>query len=159
VNGAAQEFRRIAEDYCTLVEEAPQRDRLKLHEALLEILPTLYASGSALPLAEPESEELLPDQPTNEKWFAIRQGLDGVLGPSDHYRYVEPSPAKRRGKPILGSVAGDLADIWKDLKQGLLARESGFPEADVVWHWRLEYVSHWGHHAVNALAAVHEYYW
>jgi Domain of unknown function (DUF5063) len=104
VNGVAREFRRIADDYCALVEEAPQRDRLKLHEALLEILPTLYASGSALPLAEPESEELLPDRPTNEE-------------------------------------------------------SSGSPEADVVWHWRLEYVSHWGRHAVNALAAVHEYYW
>jgi hypothetical protein len=59
----------------------------------------------------------------------------------------------------LGSIADDLADTWRDLKQGLLALESGSPEADVVFSWRHDFTSHWGRHAVNALAALHDFYW
>jgi hypothetical protein len=114
---------------------------VELQEALMDCLPRLYLAGSALPLAEPETEDLLPDRPTDIEWFTVVEGLEEVLGQG------------------LSSVAGDLADIWKDLKQGLLALESGSPEADVVFSWRHDFTSHWGSHAVNALGAVHDFYW
>jgi hypothetical protein len=141
VNEAVEKFRRLAEEYCAVVER-PARDRLELQEALMELLPRLYLAASSLPLTEPETEDLLPDRPTNDERFAVMAGLQEVLGPSD-----------------LDHVADDLADIWNDLKQGLVALESGSAEADVIFSWRHDFTSHWGRHAVNALAAVHDFYW
>jgi len=97
VNEAVEDFRRLASEYCTLVEP-PGRDRLEFQEALMDLLPRLYLAGSALPLVEPETEDLLPDLPTQSELFAVMERLQEVLG---------------RG---LSSVADDLADIWKDLK-------------------------------------------
>ena len=155
---AIEEFRQVAAGYCALVE-APQPDRLEYQEALMEMLPRLYLAASVLPHVEPETEELLPDRPTNDEWFAVLKRLQSAIGPGDEYRHVEPYPVKSREKPIRWSISDDLADIWKDLKQGLLALETGTPEADVVFHWRLEFTSHWGRHAVDALAAIHKFYW
>jgi hypothetical protein len=140
VNEAVAEFRRLAEEYCALVEQ-PVGDRLELEEALMGILPRLYLAASALPLVEVESEDLLPDLPTNDEWLAVLNGLEEALGPA------------------LAIAAADLADVWKDLKQGLLALESGWPEADVVFSWHQDYTSHWARHAISALAAVHDFYW
>jgi hypothetical protein len=53
-----------------------------------------------LPLVEPETEDLLPDRPTSSERFAVMEGLQEVLGQGS------------------SSVADDLVDIWKDLKQG-----------------------------------------
>jgi hypothetical protein len=159
VNEAAEEFRRLAARYCEVVERAVGRDRLGLQEALMELLPALYSAGSALPNVEPATEDLLPDRPTNDEWFAVFKGLQEVLGPSDLYRSVQPYPIESKEEPGLGSVADDLGDTWRELKQGLLALEAGVAEADVVFHWREGYASHWGYHAADALAAIHKFYW
>jgi hypothetical protein len=139
VNEAVEDFRRLAAEYCALVEQPPRI--VELQEALLDILPRLYLAGSALPLVEPETEDLLPDRPASSELLAVMEGLQEVLGQG------------------LSIIADDLVDIWKDLKQGLLALESGSPEADVVFSWSHDFISHWGRHALKALAAVHDFYW
>ena len=159
MNLAVEKFRRLADHYCAVIEDAPRLERLELHETLLDVLPALYTAGSALPPVEPETEDDLPDRPTHEDWFGVLNGLQAVLGPSDYYRSVEPYPNDARDEPSLGSVADDLADIWRDLKHGLLALDGGCPEADVIFGWRFGFTSHWGRHAVDALAAMHKFYW
>jgi hypothetical protein len=98
VNEAVEDFRRLAAEYCALVEQPPRI--VELQEALLDLLPRLYLAGSALPLVEPETEDLLPDRPTSSERFAVMEGLQEVLGQGS------------------SSVADDLVDIWKDLNQG-----------------------------------------
>ena len=55
---------------------------------------------------------------------------------------------------IYGSLADDIADIYRDLKEGLddihLARAE-----DIIWEWRLGFSSHWGKHAIDALRTIH----
>jgi hypothetical protein len=156
VNQAAAEFRRIAEEYCALVEVAPRADREDLHAALLDVLPRIYAGALALPYAKPEIDDLLPDRPTDDERTATYAGLKDVLGWLDYYRSVEPYPVESNEAPDVGSLADDLADIWRDVKQGLLALDAGTVEADVIWQWRHDFTSHWGRHAVDALAALHK---
>jgi hypothetical protein len=52
-------------------------------------------------------------------------------------------------------VSDDLADIWLDLKHGLLALDDGAPPDDVTWEWRFGFYAHWGRHATEALRALH----
>jgi Domain of unknown function (DUF5063) len=153
VNQAA-EFRRIAEEYCSLVEGARATDPDEFLDRLLKTLPALYAAGRRLPGMAPASDKDLPDRPTDDEWKAVYEGLGEAL-PADYYRSVEPFPIESDDEPSLGSLADDLADIWRDIREGLLALEAGSPEADVVFHWRFLLSPHWGRHAADALAALH----
>ncbi|MEA2328282.1 MAG: hypothetical protein QOE68_3241 [Thermoanaerobaculia bacterium] len=56
-------------------------------------------------------------------------------------------------EPVVADLADDLADIWRDLKGGLLLYDSGETES-AVWHWSNHYSFHWGHHATAALYAL-----
>jgi hypothetical protein len=62
---------------------------------------------------------------------------------------------KDAGDAVFIPLADDLADIWADLKQGLLALDAGAPPEDVTWEWRLLFYAHWGRHATVALRALH----
>ena len=57
--------------------------------------------------------------------------------------------------PVAGSPADDLADIWFDVKRGLLIFEAKGEAAlaDVQWSWKFSFETHWGRHATGAMAA------
>ena len=57
---------------------------------------------------------------------------------------------------IFGTLADDLADIYRDLKEGLVLREEKLASsADIIFNWRILYYSHWGKHAIDALLVLH----
>lgn len=58
------------------------------------------------------------------------------------------------GEAALGDLADDLADIWRDLKEGLTIFDDGFRDA-AGWQWLDSFNIHWGAHASNALAVIH----
>jgi hypothetical protein len=57
---------------------------------------------------------------------------------------------------VTGNIADDLADIYFDLKQGLLYMDDGHP-FQAVFHWTFMYGVHWGRHATTALRVLHCY--
>jgi hypothetical protein len=74
-------------------------------------------------------------------WFP-RWPVDDVDGPST--------------RP-LWAVADDLADVWRDLTEGVRGLDDGTAAAeDVIWEWRDGFETHWGQHALGALMAIHE---
>jgi hypothetical protein len=90
-----------------------------------------------------------------EPWRAAHAGAVSPrrLG-RRYYTTLDPlSNDENAGQPLL--VAGDLVEVWADVKQGLVALELGAPEVDVLWGWRFLFYSHWGRHATDALHALH----
>jgi Domain of unknown function (DUF5063) len=65
-----------------------------------------------------------------------------------------PTPTVRK-RMIHGSLADDLADIYRDLKKGLILSEKTSAE-DALWNWRLHFDFHWGNHAMSALKAIQD---
>lgn len=64
-------------------------------------------------------------------------------------------PTKDR-EAIYGSLADDIADIYRDLKEGLVLHHSGLASPnDILWDWRLGFYSHWGKHSMDALRTIH----
>ena len=93
-------------------------------------------------------------RPNDEQWGQLYNLLKEKLGDWDGYIQVfDPTQDK---EAIFGTLADDLADIYRDLKEGLVLNEthSAHPE-DIIWTWRLLYYSHWGHHALDALRTIH----
>jgi hypothetical protein len=91
---------------------------------------------------------------TYEQWEQIYSLLKEKLGDWDPYWQVfDPTTDK---EAVCGTVADDIADIYRDLEEGLvLSQMQGVRPEDVIWEWRLGYYSHWGYHTINALLTIH----
>lgn len=59
-------------------------------------------------------------------------------------------------EPLTGDLADDLADVYRDLKPGLVLYEGGHID-EAVWHWNFHFNIHWGRHAAEALYAMHAF--
>ena len=164
-SAAVAAFIEVAERFCAVVERARERDTGAFLAAAERALTLLYAAALELPAVEPSDTAPPGRAVTNEEWHAAYGGLQAALGRCDLYRDIydpaamaDPSGAIADGdEPVVGSVADDLADIWRDLQDGLRAWEGADPQArvDIVWAWRDAFGYHWGQHLVNALRAIH----
>jgi len=90
----------------------------------------------------------------HEEWNQLYNALKEKLGDWDLYWQVfDPT---KDNKAIYGTLADDIADIYRDLKNGINLTESDtvLPR-DIISEWRFGFYSHWGRHAINALGTIH----
>ena len=92
----------------------------------------------------------------HEQWQRVREQVGQRLARDLYWVVFEPLE-KEKPDPVVGSLSDDLADIWRDLKPGLAEIDSckATSISDAVWQWRFSFESHWGHHAAEAIAALH----
>ena len=76
-----------------------------------------------------------------------------------HWAYFDPTePPGSNEKAVVHDLADDLADIWRDLEQGLKAwdKDPVRYSSAITLGWQSPSMeSHWGVHAVSALRALH----
>jgi len=160
---AAKRFSLIAQQFCALVDSVPRLDRGELLVRLYRLLPQLISEAIALPNVElgddgDQAEGTRKSAPpaksrlSHEQWTELYNRLRETLGDCDLYWQVfDPT---KDNEAIHGSLADDVADIYRDLKEGLddihLARSE-----DAIWEWRLGFSSHWGKHAIDSLRTIH----
>ena len=148
------EMRDEVERYCALIETAGQWDRMTFTWALAESLAGLTAAASRLaPVSAPGAE--LPGPPADEEWLERYTAVRDALGEWADY-WTTPGPfGEEADTAVLLPLADDLADIWRDLKPGLLGLAAGAPLDAALWDWRLGFFTHWGVHATEALRVLH----
>jgi hypothetical protein len=148
------EMRDEVERYCTIVETAEQWDRTTFTWAVAEALAGLMAAASRLaPVQAPAVE--LPDGPSSEAWVERFHGVQNALGDWADYWTTQGPFGEEADTAVLLPLADDLADIWRDLKPGLLGLAAGAPLDAALWDWRFTFYTHWGAHAVEALRVLH----
>lgn len=77
--------------------------------------------------------------------------------PFNFYRVVfDPHDFDAKDEPVTGMLADDLADIYRDLAEGVDNARKGHLD-DACFEWAQSYGFHWSRHAVNALAAIEIY--
>jgi Domain of unknown function (DUF5063) len=59
-------------------------------------------------------------------------------------------------EPVIGDIADDIGDIYRDIVAGLKLYSAGRP-ADALLEWSVSFRSHWGKHATSAIRALHCY--
>jgi len=144
------QMRDEAERYCSLIERADSFCR----DAFVATLAGLMAAASQLPEVSPTDEDLpdlLSQDEVRERFAAVQR----VLGEWESYWTTMATHGEEAEHLVMLPLGDDLADIWSDLKRGLLALEAGAPPADVTWEWRSGFYTHWGRHATEALRALH----
>lgn len=132
------------------VEAAGQECARQARSHLLLVL----SAGSAL--VEPPLEDEAPSyKVSNAAWIDVYRRTAAlplgyyheVSGAIDAAAYEEPAPA-------IGDAGDDLADVWRDLKEGMLAWEAG-DHRGAAWTWHFGFEVHWGYHAVDVLRQIH----
>ena len=147
-------FAAEARRYCTLIESDAASNSWMFAEACLRHVLRLYEQALLLPEIEPSTTDLLAgiDQ---ETWEAVRTRTGQKLARDCYWEIFEPFE-QEKPEPVVGSISDDLADIWRDLKRGLMEIDKGRPASisDAVWDWRCSFETHWGHHAAEAIFAL-----
>ncbi|MBP6003642.1 MAG: DUF5063 domain-containing protein [Pyrinomonadaceae bacterium] len=146
-----QKFVEIAKQFCTWIEGSPDDAELEI-AAIQRLLADLHAA--VVRLEDLECGDVMEDEVSTEYWKLVRErfinlpfdGYWDIFDPLD----LEPEP------PVFNLLSDDLADIYGDVKEGLLLYEKGFV-VEAVWQWRFTFSTHWGHHLTGAQRAVHCY--
>jgi hypothetical protein len=76
--------------------------------------------------------------------------------PLTYYSEVFNSNVVPPEDPVIGDLADDIADIYRDLRRGLNLLDAGHTE-QAVWEWVFHLKHHWGEHATSAIRALYWY--
>jgi hypothetical protein len=162
---AVNRFGLIAQRYCSLVDSRSALDKSEFLLQIYRILPELIAEAIRLPLVEFSDDENEAQEATisqirakteikQEEWLQLYNSLKEKLGDWDLYWQVF-DPLKDN-EAIHGSLADDISDIYRDLKDGVSLKDTnGIPPCEIIFDWRLGFFSHWGKHAIDALRTAH----
>lgn len=124
-----------------------------VREALLRIT-SLYLAALELPApaTNDQSDQPDPERVGNVEWQAVFTACSRL--PIDYYGEVREPLMIPPGNSEIGSIADDIADIYRDVVTGLRAFQAGH-EAQALWEWRSGFRQHWGNHATSAIRALH----
>ena len=153
-------FVEAADRFCKLVENYQSLAPYELARRTAELLPGLYAAGLALPeVAMPEARSEKPDAFYDSVPIKHTAALSRAIGEKigAYNRYWQVSNPFEGEEPVAALLGEDLADMYGDLKRGLIALDKGLERdaAEAAWHWRFSFGNHWGRHLVSALRALH----
>jgi hypothetical protein len=150
---AVEQFAAAAADFERWIVNGTDQGPEAAREALIQLL-RLYAYALELPqawsddLADRSDVERLAE----EKWRKAVAACDRL--PLNLYSEVFNPLEATDVTPVTGSLADDLADIYRDVASGLRAYELG-NRAGAVWEWSFGLHSHLGAHATSAIRALH----
>jgi hypothetical protein len=149
-DAAIDRFAEVARRYCAWVERELSEPNDEMRRVRL-CLAELHLAAVELP-ALGIGENIDAVSISHDEWSRFYEKFGGL--PVTNYSDVF-NPLKEE-KPVVNSLADDLADIYRDLKAGLSIFEANHP-IDAAWEWRFGFQTHWGHHLVGAQRAIHEY--
>jgi uncharacterized protein DUF5063 len=148
-----QRFRAAATKFIEVVDSAPDFETEVFLANASHSMAELYSVALALPTVETETTGTDEAPFQSDKWDELRCSLEKKIGTLGTYWTIFDFTEKQ--EPVQGSLAGDISEIYFDLKEGLNLEENDVAQSDVLFDWRLAFRSHWGRHLLAALTAIH----
>ena len=145
-DSAINTFAEIARGFCASCENSAVSDT-----QAASWLCQLYSAALELPEVGPENSEGLPDLPS----VLLERAKNNLASFNGRYyrEYFNPD-SSLNDESVVGDIADDLLDTYKDIRAGLLLFERG-EATEALWHWAFLHRIHWGRHAVGAIFALH----
>jgi hypothetical protein len=144
----------IARAYCELVDGGRRQTPWLFAHDGLSLVVQLYQAALLLPAAAPERTETHA-RPDEREWKRVLDHVGHTL--TKDYYWLVLNPLKMPPEePVCGQLSEDLADIWRDLKEGLLVWETGTADSrSEAWSaWRNSFEIHWSQHAACVIGAL-----
>ena len=152
---SAARFSEEARRFISWADGSASSERLSAPVALRRVL-ALYAS--ALELPQPWSVGVTmqdaPAPPPDGHLRAVRERAAAI--PLQHYGEIFSPLLMPPEPPVVGDLADDLVDIYRDVALGQSLYEAGRCD-DAIWQWGSGFQTHWGQHAASAIRALHCY--
>jgi hypothetical protein len=154
-------FQQAASRFCDLLELDSPKPESWIREVLMA-LSDLYAAAHTLSMLGPfEFPGNVSEEPRidHDQWKTIYDRVSRALPQRWYLTFFDlTEPLDLEQKPVIGDLADDLADIYRDLKPGLRATVNleDFVMGAVLFEWQFSFQSHWGDHAVNAIKLLHQ---
>ncbi len=150
-----ENFINAARQYCEFVEtQVPESETAFLMQAE-EHLQALYYFGKKLPVTENFADA--EDKLTAAEMEKLLHFTAERLGDHRYYQVVFDPTEFKDDQVVAGDLLDDLGDIYKDLKNAILAFDPLTP--DNFEHMQYEFTflfeHHWGDHCADALYAIH----
>ena len=148
-------FVDLASSYCSLIEHSDEYSTEDFMTRVREILPLLYHRGLGLPELEITDQDI-DGAISHDEWSEMFTSLQRKLGINDHYWEVYDPLKTDHDDPVAACLSDDLADIWRDLKDGLSHWTDCSAKArqQIVWNWHFSFHCHWSDHLVDALRVI-----
>jgi hypothetical protein len=153
VGPAVERFRVAATHFIETVDSLSNLERDTFLASVSHSLAELYSSALFLPVVEPETAAADEAPFATAQWAGLFESIKEKIGPLDAYWTVFDSTEKET--PVQGSLAGDISEIYYDLRENFQLEEKGGPLADWLWDLRESFREHWGRHAIEALKAIY----
>jgi hypothetical protein len=132
--------------------ESPSAGGAVAREALLW-LTALYGAALGLPspfVATIETEH--PARVDDAEFDRVRIWCARL--PFQYYGEVFDPIVVPPENPIVGDVADDIANVYRDVVTGLCLFDLGLHD-HALWEWGFGFRAHWGKHATDAIRALH----
>jgi hypothetical protein len=159
---ALSHFICCANAYALLIEQTIGGQMMSLPK-VSKALATLYAAAHDLPDLELADTQVNPQEQysiSHDQWKAVYDAISkGIDANSIYWTYFDVTDQQNaKEEPVCTVLEDDLADIYRDLKPGLRAWETGndafIPE--IVFEWKLSFQSHWGKHALDGMRTLYD---
>ncbi len=151
-----EKFAHLARQYCEMLEKDNTSSAEDFLKRAAWLFSALYNAALDLPLAFPDSDDLIKDTVSGEESAKICRKPLKKLEHDFYWHTFEPFNEKE--EPVFGgSLFDDFFDIYHDIKNALNVYENGNLEEqmEAAWDWKFNFEHHWGNHLTGALYGLH----
>jgi hypothetical protein len=115
----------------------------------------VYMAAALLPRVPPATEDYALPAVDRTASVAIEDGLRRRFGCFDTFVDVWDPTEGAADDPIQRTLAGELVEIYDDLREALAWLEAAPAASDILWDVGYAFEIHWGKHAVDVLRPLH----
>ena len=149
--GNVENFVAAAREFSDWCVSSPASEVEEARAALSHLL-RLYTLALDLRFPDDMDYDLEGESVDEAAWQVVYKRAAAL--PFNHYSSVFDPQVVPPEEPVVGDLADDIADIYRDLSEGLALSNTGhLPEAE--WALLNSFQSHWGRHASSAIRALH----
>lgn len=143
--------------YCALMEQTEMLSEHELTEALLGLLPLLYAKLRLLPEVDSDGAFVPEGGVTEEDYDFVRSSLYGLLHEHDEYLLPTDGEALQTDEYRWCSLSEGLADIYQSLRNFVSVYQQRLEPCmtDALWQLREDFELYLGQTMLNALGRLH----
>ncbi len=156
-SSAVIEFVAVAKETAVFLEQAGSFPRSVFIDKSRKILPLLYYKAGLLPETDAIFHEGTEKFVTEDDWQRVNDTIMKKLGRYNDYPEVFDPIYRDTEDNAGGSIAGDMADIYQDIKDFLMVYRLGTVELmnDAVFECVQHFELSWGIKLLNTLRALH----
>ena len=147
-----EKFEIAARQYCEWAESESGRGEEEMISAMKHLLKLMEL---AYDIGLPGDKDITDGDDPKVNAAQYRKIVSRFSNlPFKNYSEIFDNTVVPPEEPVVGDISDDLADVYRDLKEGLMSWDAG-NRGDAQFAWALGFRSHWGEHATSAIRAIH----